>query len=357
MGDLGGGSLEVVGLERGAIVGAPVTLPLGPLRLMELDEGRSALIRHVDRHLEALPSLSRVEGRTFYPVGGSWRAVAKAHMEQTGHPLHVIHNYDVDATALRDFAELLSRQSRSSLERATGVPRKRADTLPYASLLLERLIRRARPARIVFSAYGLRDGHIFEMLPATERVRDPLLAACEDHAKRIGRFEPTRALALWTASLFPGEDAVLSRLRQAACLLSDLAWADHPDYRADHAFLRVLRSPYPGIDHPGRAFLALALYARYTGRIDDPITRPALELADEVMARRARSLGVALRLAHSLTGGAVGLLASAPLEIANGRLRLVLEGPAADLAGDVVDRRVEAVADALGLKGEVWVVR
>lgn len=357
MGDLGGGSLEVVGLDRGAIVGAQVTLPLGPLRLMELDEGRSSLVRHVDRHLEALPSLSRIEGRCFYPVGGSWRAVAKAHMEQTAHPLHVIHHYAVEAGAMRDFAELISRQSRSSLERAGGVPRKRADTLPYAALLLERLIRRAKPARIVFSAYGLRDGHVFEMLPAAERDRDPLLAACEEHAKRIGRFEPTHALALWTAPLFAGEDAAAARLRQAACLLSDLAWADHPDYRADHAFLRALRSPYPGIDHPGRAFLALALYARYTGRIDDPITRPALDLADEGIVRRARSLGVALRLAHTLTGGAGDLLASAHLEIENGRLRLVLEGPAADLAGDVVDRRLDAVADALGLKGEVRVVR
>jgi hypothetical protein len=35
----------------------------------------------------------------------------------------------------------------------------------------------------------------------------------------------------------------------------------------------------------------------------------------------------------------------------------VLEGPAADLAGDVVDRRLDAVAEALGVKGEVWVVR
>jgi exopolyphosphatase/guanosine-5'-triphosphate,3'-diphosphate pyrophosphatase len=278
-------------------------------------------------------------------------------MEQTGHPLHVIHHYSVDAGSMRDFAELLSRQSRSSLERATGVPRKRADTLPYAALLLERLIRRARPARIVFSAYGLRDGHIFELLPQAERARDPLLAACEDHAKRIGRFEPTRALAVWTAPLFPGEDGTAARLRHAACLLSDLAWADHPDYRADHAFLRALRSPYPGIDHMGRAFLALALYARYTGRIDDPVTRPALELVDDATTRRARTLGVALRLAHTLTGGAVDLLARAPLEVGNGRLRLVLEGPAADLAGDVVDRRLDAVAEALGVKGEVWVVR
>ncbi len=357
MGDLGGGSLEIVGLDAGEIVGAQVTLPLGPLRLMEFDEGRSALVRHVDRHLEALPSLSRVEGRTFYPVGGSWRAVAKAHMEQTGHPLHVIHHYTVDAGPMRDFAELLSRQSRSSLERATGVPRKRADTLPYAALLLERLIRRARPARIVFSAYGLRDGHLFELLPDGERTRDPLLAACEDHAKRIGRFEPTRALSVWTAPLFAGEDETAARLRHAACLLSDLAWADHPDYRADHAFLRALRSPYPGIDHAGRAFLALALYARYTGRTDDPVTRPALDLADEAMTRRARTLGLALRLAHTLTGGAVDLLARAPLEVGNGRLRLVLEGPAADLAGDVVNRRLDAVAEALGVRGEVWVVR
>lgn len=346
-GDLGGGSLELVSLDRGSLGAEQVTLPLGPLRLMEHADGRSSLVRHVDRMLDGLPWLERAAGRSFYPVGGSWRALAKAHMDRVSHPLHVIHHYAVDAAAMRDFAELISRQSRSSLERAPGVSRRRADTLPYAALVLERVIRKARPARVVFSAYGLREGFLFDRLPEAERRQDPLLVACQDHARRLGRFEPSRALVNWTAPLFAGEDAAAERLRTAACMLSDLGWTDHPDYRAEHAFLRALRMPYAGIDHPGRAFLALAIHCRYTGGIEDPVLRPALEIAGEANRLRARVLGLALRLAHTMTGGVIPLLAQAPLRLAEDRLELSLSGAAADLAGDVVQRRLDALAAAL----------
>jgi exopolyphosphatase/guanosine-5'-triphosphate,3'-diphosphate pyrophosphatase len=347
MGDLGGGSLEVVPIDRGLPGPEQVTLPLGPLRLMEHADGRSALVRHVDRQLDELGWLGRTEGRAFYPVGGSWRALAKAHMERAAHPVHVIHHYAVDADEMREFAELISRQSRSSLERAPGVSRRRADTLPLAALVMERVIRRARPARVVFSAYGLREGYQFDRLSEAERRQDPLLVACQDHARRIGRFEPSRALVNWTAPLFAGEDAAGERLRVAACMLSDLGWADHPDYRAEHAFLRALRMPYAGIDHPGRAFLALTVFCRYTGSSDDPLLKPALDIAGEAYRMRARVLGLALRLAHTMTGGVIPLLAQAPLRLVEDRLELTLTGEAADLAGDVVQRRLDALAAAL----------
>jgi len=357
MGDLGGGSLELVALDRGGLGAEQPTLPLGPLRLMETEEGRrSALVKYIDRHLDQHPWIGQAAGRDFYPVGGSWRALAKAYMEQVKHPLHIIHHYTVDAGAMRDFAELVSRQSKSSLERAAGVSKRRSDTLPYAALVLERLLRRARPARVVFSAYGLREGFLYDQLPPEERGRDPLLSACEDHARRIGRFEPSRALINWTAPLFAGEDRTTERLRIAACMLSDLGWSDHPDYRAEHAFLRALRMPYGGIDHSERAFLGLALYGRYTGRFDDPILAPARDLTTEAQRRRALVLGLTLRLAHTLTGGVVALLEQAPLRLVGNRLELTLPGDAADLTGDVVQRRLDALANALDLKGELQAV-
>ena len=46
-----------------------------------------------------------------------------------------------------------------------------------------------------------------------------------------------------------------------ACLLHPerCGVAGHPDFRSGQAFQQVLSSPYVGIDHPGRVFLALAV--------------------------------------------------------------------------------------------------
>ena len=95
MGDLGGGSLELVLLNKGKIA-QQVTLPIGPLRLVEATDGDlDAAQKIIDRQLEELDWLEEVKGRTFYPVGGTWRTLAKIHMDQTHYPLHVIHEYRI----------------------------------------------------------------------------------------------------------------------------------------------------------------------------------------------------------------------------------------------------------------------
>ncbi|MGQ9371921.1 exopolyphosphatase, partial [Azospirillum sp. A39] len=347
VGDLGGGSLELVGLDDG-VIGRQVTLPLGPLRLMESAGGRGGLARTIDQHFETLDWLAAAKGRTFHPVGGSWRALAKLHMEHCNHPLHIIHHYTVPGDEARDFAALVARQSRSSLEKMTTGSRRRMDTLPYAALVFERLLRAVSPSRVVFSAYGLREGHLYGLLPADEQRQDPLLAASEDWSLRFGRFGDAALLVSWTGGLFAGEDQRAHRLRHAACLLSDLGWAEHPDYRAEHAFLRILRFPFPGIDHPERVFLALAVYARYVGSLELPAGAGGVRgLLSEAQALKAHVLGLALRLAHTLTGGVTALLQRTSLRLNDEALVLTLPEEAGILDGEVVQRRLDALAKVL----------
>jgi exopolyphosphatase/guanosine-5'-triphosphate,3'-diphosphate pyrophosphatase len=92
MGDMGGGSVELVRLARG-VVGERTTMPFGPFRLMALGGSHQSQVAAVDTRLAALPWLPSVAGAALYAVGGIWRAFAKVHMEQVGHPLHVIHHY------------------------------------------------------------------------------------------------------------------------------------------------------------------------------------------------------------------------------------------------------------------------
>lgn len=354
-GDLGGGSLELVVLDKGRI-GAQVTTPLGPLRLLEATDGKpGAVAKLVDQHLSKLGWLSQGKGRNFYPVGGAWRALAKMHLEQVNHPLHIIHQYAVDGAQMAEFAALVAKGGKSGLEKMQGVSKRRADTLPLAALVMERVLKAVQPGRVVFSAYGLREGHLYDLLSTEEQQEDPLLTACAQVAERIGRFGHAEILSSWTASLFAGEDASARRLRQAACLLSDLGWAEHPDYRAELAFLRILRMPFAAVDHAERAFLATSIHARYVGTMEGAVLAPARSLLKDSALARAYILGLALRLAHTLTGGAATLLQRTSLRMGDSTLTLLLPEDAEMLNGETVQRRLDALAKALNRKGEVLV--
>ncbi len=348
MGDLGGGSLELVGLKGGQL-GRHATLPLGPLRMIHgADPGRRRLKEAVERQLETLDWLGEVEGRNFYPVGGAWRALARVHMEQTGHPLHVIHDYELRWNDAEEFLQLVSRLSPNSLSKMYGVSRRRHETLPYAALLMLVLARAMKPKRIVFSAFGLREGWLYDLLPPEERARDPLIAAAADHAREVGRFrDEGLILADWMAPLFPDEPPSLMRLRRAACLYADIAWHDHPDYRAEHGFNRALRISVVGFAHPGRACLAAASCARDGGVRGAPRVARARKLLNREALRQAWVAGLAMRLGLTLTGGTPTLLRGARLFRRAGKLGMQQgDGAAslADLMGEVAQRRFDALA-------------
>lgn len=349
MGDLGGGSLELVGLDHGRL-GPHVTLPLGPLRVGEAAFGEREQARQlIDSHLETVPWLSDLRGRNFYPVGGAWRSLARIHMDQTGHPLHIIQQYRIDRRQAENLLRVMSRLGRRSLAAISGLPRRRVDTLPFAALLLERLLRIARPEAVIFSAFGLREGYLFHQLPPAQRRRDPLLAAASELSDRDGRFGAMGdILESWTAPLFADESAAEHRLRHAVCRLSDIAWRDHPDYRAEQSFDRILRLPIGGIDHDERVFAAAAVAARYAGTLDPVAGEPVLRMIDEPAMARALVLGLALRLAYSLSGATPKLLAQSALRLVGERLTLVLPQNGSIMYGEAVGRRLEALGRALG---------
>jgi exopolyphosphatase/guanosine-5'-triphosphate,3'-diphosphate pyrophosphatase len=365
VGDLGGGSVELVRVRSGAPspIGDGVSLPLGPLRLAEFGDDRRAISAAVDLALADAPVLGDAREKTLYLVGGAWRAIARLHMERLGYPLHIIHEYTLPRGAADEFLELIAGQSRRSLERIASIGRRRLDVVPLAAFVLRRLIAVGQPRRIVFSAFGLREGYAYGRLP--QRADDALIAACIGIAGSQSRWQMTvsdRAassdenglgvgdrLQRWTQSLFPNLDRHRHRLHRAVCWLSDTAWTEHPDYRAAHAFSRSLTMPVAQLDHHERVFIATALHARYGGTPEDPIRTATRALLDTPAENEARSLGLALRLAYTLSGGALELLDRMRL-VREPRL-LALELPADDswLAGEAVHRRLEALGRALGL--------
>ena len=356
LGDIGGGSLELVHLARGRAA-EMASLRLGVIRLAERSGEDMAKARAVaDADLASAPWLARGRGRDLYLVGGAWRALARMHMAQTGYPLSIVHHYVLRREEARDLASLIAGATRRMIERMPGAPAKRLADLPYAALVLRRLLRATDAARVVFSANGLREGWYARLLPAEARAEDPLIAAARDMCARFAR-DPRHAPALvrWTAPLFPKESAIERALREAACQLSDIGSHDHPDYRAEQSFLRILRQPGIGLDHHARAFLALAVALRYDTAPEQALFTTARLLLDPAAARRAEVLAAAFRLAYTLSGGTPALLAGSRLAVEDGRLRLTLVEGSGVFAGDAVLRRLEPLAALLGLAPQVSV--
>ena len=357
MGDLGGGSVELVRLEDGAQL-ETATLPLGALRLVGSGHSVSDITtKQIDPHLKSLDWLAKGAGGTFYAVGGAWRALARIHMDQAQYPLHVIHNYRLSAGAALDFARFVSHLSRNTVERVQGVSRQRVEAVPYSARLLERLIQEAKVKDVVFCAYGLREGCLYDRLSKKRQKKDPLIAMAEEVAGRTGRATADGvALARWIDPVFPERTPQAARLRLAAAHLSDTGWSEHPDYRAEQVFLRILRMPLVGLDHVERAMLALAVASRHAS-MDAVLSRWRIDtLLDEARLAEARAIGLALRLAYTLSGGAISLLDTCRLNRNGDRLELILPAHADILVGDIVERRCKALAKALKCEVDIYFV-
>jgi exopolyphosphatase/guanosine-5'-triphosphate,3'-diphosphate pyrophosphatase len=355
VGDLGGGSLELIELT-GAKLGRAATLPLGPLRLMDQGESKVGLLRdHVDAALATVPWIAKLAGKPFYAVGGVWRNLARIHMGQWNYPLHILQNYEIEAEQALRLAKVVVGLGRKSLQSMMGISRKRLDTIPYGGLVLERLIAMAKIDRVVISAHGLREGLLFNLLSEEDRRRDPLIEAARQLAQSQSR-NPVigEELVAWTAALFPDQPPRTMRLLAAAALLSDTHWRTHPDYRAEHAFLEVQRAQLAGITHAERAFLALCVFYRYGGAEEQGSTvAPLHPIAGDEAAERAYAMGSALRLGHTLCATASGILPRCPLARREKRIVLKLPRDLLALAGESVRKRLSELAGALGCSDHI----
>ncbi|MFZ5914119.1 MAG: Ppx/GppA family phosphatase [Pseudomonadota bacterium] len=343
-GDLGGGSIELVSLKDGA-PGKSVTLPLGPLKM------KKSLFRQmeqqIDERLGAEGWLKDFAGETLYAVGGSWRALAQAHMFQKKHPIRVIHEYAIEAPEALRFTRELFLTPQAELDKTPGLSSRRSATAAPAAAVLNRLVRETGVRRVVFSAYGLREGLLFTRLPEDLQAQDPLVTACEEKSGRLGRFpDHAEEITSWTSALFENESVSSARLRHCASLLSDIGWRVHPDHRADQCLMEVLHSPLAGVSHRGRALLALAVYFRYRAEPAEGLVGTLMEFVGKEAAG-ARLLGLALRLAHTLTGGTGGILNNCPLHLIPNGLRLRIPAKFADLDGEVLRKRLRQLAKAL----------
>jgi exopolyphosphatase/guanosine-5'-triphosphate,3'-diphosphate pyrophosphatase len=170
--------------------------------------------------------------------------------------------------------------------------------------------------------------------------------------------EHAAELCTWTDALFqppgPPESEDERRLRRAACLLSDISWRAHPDYRAEQSLILIAQSALAAIDHPGRVFLAFAIYFRHLGAGRDDEEEAKDRLSDRLRAilpkrlhRRARIIGAAIRAAHMLSIGRPGIIDETPVVYEKDKLVLRLPRAHAALDGERLRRRFFTLAQLL----------
>jgi exopolyphosphatase/guanosine-5'-triphosphate,3'-diphosphate pyrophosphatase len=329
VGDMGGGSLEIAQALDDRVGPERVSLPLGALPVASLmaRHGKGAK-GEIDRILaDRLPGA--MSSPTFYAVGGGWRALGRVYMAATGAPLPVVHGFEADAGKLRSFAADLWKRPPENLAGLSGLPSRRAGTIAGSALVIDRVLKALGSERVVFSSLGVREGWLYSLLSPEAQYLDPLIEGAQALGvpqARVPAFP--LALAKWTDALFPDETPAETRLRVAACALSDISWRDDETVRAVESFRRVTQFPFIGCDHAERVFLGTVLHARYAGRKDDPAIADTLKVLSPHALRRARTLGLAFLVAYRFSGSVPEILAGSRLVIGGRSVRLVVDSAA-----------------------------
>ena len=205
---------------------------------------------------------------------------------------------------------------------------------------------------------GVREGLLYSLLNTKERALDPLIAAAADLNELRSR-SPRHGEELidWTdrfiASSGLEESADERRLRHAACLLGDIGWRAHPDYRGEQSMNIIAHGAFVAVDHPSRAYLALSVYFRHAGLSEEDLSPRLRELATTHILDRARVLGAAMRVAYILTAGQGGVLGHVPMQVKRGKLVLRLPGDYGKLASDRLFSRLRQLARLVGREASI----
>ena len=358
VGDLGGGSLELVDVA-GGMIGRGITLPLGGIRLSEASGGSAAQARIVARkYLRTANLLKNGAGRPFYAVGGTWRAIGKLHMEVQNYPLHMMQGYELGFSDAMDFLTDIVTAKDPKDPAYAAISKGRRNLLPFGAVAMQETIAIMKPSRVFFSAQGVREGYIYSLLPDREKARDPLLAAAGELAILRARSpEHARELAEWTGRVMPlfgiSENEEERRYREAACLLADISWRAHPDYRGLQALNLIAHGTFIGITHPGRAFIALANYYRFEGLNDDAVSGALAAIATPRLRELAKLVGGLLRIVYLFSAsmpGVVPHLAFRKSNMPDVDLEFVVPSDYSELAGERLDGRLQQLAKLTGKK-------
>ena len=357
--DMGGGSIEITNLSKQKTYEV-TSLPIGALRLLQSSAGDyEQAEKAVEKELQKIKWLKKGKNRFLYLVGGTWRTYAKLHMAHTEYPLKFIDNYRIETDNALNFIDFLKKSDISEINGIDDISKGRKETFIYGACALKELIQKINPSQIIFSSCGVRDGLLYQLLPEKERNKDPLYSACYDLAILRSRSpQNSEELCSWTDDLWESikikESERDRNLRHAICLLSDIAWRIHPEYRGLHSINIIAQSSFAGLEHKDRIYIALGVFFRHEGKYKSRMLPEVSNLLKDEEVEKARTVGLAIRLANIISANMPGILQHTPIKgTKNGELILTLPQPYKVLDGERVVRRLTSLAQLLKLQGEI----
>ncbi len=353
-GDLGGGSLELT-YAKGRNFSNMCSLPLGALRLYNSMDETKNLKQEIHTYLDQQPwLLDAAKGQTFYPIGGTWRAIASYCMKKQKHPLSIIHGYQISTDALKEHLKFLAKLSPKETNKLSMIASRRQKIIPTAARLLLEVIKRVNPDNVMFSSFGVREGLLFDKLDTEQQQQDPLLQRCALLQRQISRFDNGEAVYAWAKSLVIQEEERYQEIFLAACMLNELAWMEHRDYRAQLSFMSIITQRFGGgLSHAERVMLAISIYISYGNKIHDSMLKKYLKLLSEKEIILSQRFGLAVRLARRIGGGPIHAFKDSQLIYDGQNLTLNLNQNLRPFLGLHIESLMQEIGENLGCPAHI----
>jgi exopolyphosphatase/guanosine-5'-triphosphate,3'-diphosphate pyrophosphatase len=345
--DLGGGSMQLVGVE-GRAAAEMDSWRLGAVRMTERflpgdgPAGSKQLRRlreHVLRKLAQAPWLGSRDPR-IVGVGGTVRNLATAVQRRLGVPEFGVQGFVIERAPLDELVDDLAAMSPAERRRVNGIKPARGDIVLAGAVVIQSVLEAGGFAGIEATEAGLREGIFFERLlgdrasPLIDDVRRASvlnLAAQYDTTPSHTRHVAELALGLFDelagAGLHAG-DAAERELLEAAALLHDIGVAIDYDDHHKHSRYLIFSAGLPGFSQ--REVALIGQVVRYH-RKGSPELGPFEALAHKGDERLLLRCAVLLRLAENLERSRDGDVREAHVAVdseSRVRLELVADGDA-----------------------------
>ena len=346
--DLGGNSVEFANICKRVIAECNSTL-LGPLPIIKLENKIEDIDRYIRKQLLGAVNANTAKDKPFFLIGGSWRAIAKIHMQRTQYPLKIIQGYKVKSKKIKKTLEFIQDSSFITKYDEINISADRLELLPLSARLLEIIIDELQLKTLTFSSFGVREGFLYCNLSEAEKKKDPLIEAAKFFEKKETRFpNMSKHTFKWISPLYENLPRKTKRVILAATKLHDIAWIAHPDYKMEMCLELVTRSNISGLSHKERVFLAMILLFRHKAKPEKVFNSKLFKIVSKKKRKIALVIGKGLKLASTFFGEK-SLFDKIDFRLKAHEVELCFQSKIDFVNGEVVERRIQELNKALKL--------
>ena len=346
--DVGGNSVEFASVCKRVIAECKSTL-LGPLAITKLENEIENIDSYIRKQLLGAVNANTTKDKPFFLIGGSWRAIAKIHMQRTQYPLKIIQGYKVKSKKIKKTLEFIRDSSFITKYDEINISAERLELLPQSARLLEIIIDELQIKTLTFSSFGVREGFLYNDLSEAEKKKDPLIEAAKFFEKKETRFpNMSKHTFKWISPLYENLPRKTKRVILAATKLHDIAWIAHPDYKMEMCLELVTRSNISGLSHKERVFLAMILLFRHKAKPEKVFNNKLFKIVSKKKRKIALVIGKGLMLASTFYGEK-SFFDKIDFRLKAHEVELCFQSKIDFVNGEVVERRIQELNKALKL--------